>query len=266
MQRERLATHTEDEEDDEEGELAVNAGDALHDLHYATAANDAVETQSSTFSVSSSSFSSSAFLASSAVVSSAPSRLSRRRVAGGGRRAIRAAYNDAGASPSPFGSFSPCPSLSSPHVGSLSSSFSTSSSSPPPPHPTTTAATATTPATSSGNSAMLTVTRRSYQSPSRVSRGSKGRRRLVATTDTLTQPRASRPSDPRKSPQQQQQQQLIPWWRHWESVAVNLVNIPLDANTFTLWQAFKKEGHISSIDIFEDVHGNKETKGKVRFK
>ena len=49
MQQDQLATHAEDEENDEEGKLAVNGEDAFHDLHYATAANDAVEMQSSSF-------------------------------------------------------------------------------------------------------------------------------------------------------------------------------------------------------------------------
>lgn len=59
MQQDQLATHAEDEENDEEGKLAVNGEDVFHDLHYATAANDAVEMQSSSFSLSSSSSSSS---------------------------------------------------------------------------------------------------------------------------------------------------------------------------------------------------------------
>ncbi|KAH1780249.1 hypothetical protein KXW56_004375 [Aspergillus fumigatus] len=55
-------------------------------------------------------------------------------------------------------------------------------------------------------------------------------------------------------------------WRLWESVAVNVFNIPREADTYCLWQAFSKEGHVFSIDIFEDFHGNRESRGKIRFK
>jgi RNA-dependent RNA polymerase len=33
-----------------------------------------------------------------------------------------------------------------------------------------------------------------------------------------------------------------------------------------LWEAFSKEGEICSIDIFDDRHGNRGSKGRVRFK
>jgi RNA-dependent RNA polymerase len=55
-------------------------------------------------------------------------------------------------------------------------------------------------------------------------------------------------------------------WRLWESVAVNISNIPKEADTHSLWQAFSKEGRVFSIDIFEDFHGNRESRGKIRFK
>lgn len=55
-------------------------------------------------------------------------------------------------------------------------------------------------------------------------------------------------------------------WRLWESVAVHVFNIPREADTYCLWQAFSKEGHVFSIDIFEDFHGNRESRGKIRFK
>ncbi|EAW09273.1 putative RNA-directed RNA polymerase (Sad-1) [Aspergillus clavatus NRRL 1] len=55
-------------------------------------------------------------------------------------------------------------------------------------------------------------------------------------------------------------------WKQWESVAVNLFNLPPETDAYTVWQAFSKEGRVLSIDIFEDIHGNKESKGKLRFK
>ncbi|KAL1851938.1 hypothetical protein Plec18170_006241 [Paecilomyces lecythidis] len=55
-------------------------------------------------------------------------------------------------------------------------------------------------------------------------------------------------------------------WKSWESLAVSLSNVPTEANTFVLWQAFKNEGHIFSIDLFEDTRGRREHRGKIRFK
>ncbi|KAJ9361854.1 hypothetical protein DTO280E4_3687 [Paecilomyces variotii] len=55
-------------------------------------------------------------------------------------------------------------------------------------------------------------------------------------------------------------------WKSWETLAVSLSNVPPEANTFVLWQAFKNEGHIFSIDLFEDARGRREHRGKIRFK
>ncbi|KAJ5114750.1 RNA-directed RNA polymerase (Sad-1) [Penicillium alfredii] len=55
-------------------------------------------------------------------------------------------------------------------------------------------------------------------------------------------------------------------WRTWESVAINLCRVPREANTFTLWKAFRKEGSITSIDIFDDAHGQRDTRGRIRFR
>lgn len=59
---------------------------------------------------------------------------------------------------------------------------------------------------------------------------------------------------------------IIPPWSSWESLAVNLSNVPVEADTFAIWQAFKGEGWIFSIDLYEDARGNRETKGKIRFR
>lgn len=59
---------------------------------------------------------------------------------------------------------------------------------------------------------------------------------------------------------------IIPPWKEWDSVAINLLNLPPEANAYVLWQAFQKEGPIFSIDLFEDDHGRRENKGKIRFK
>lgn len=55
-------------------------------------------------------------------------------------------------------------------------------------------------------------------------------------------------------------------WKNWESVAVGISDLPREANTKILWEAFSKEGNIFSIDIFEDRNGNRSSRGRVRFK
>ncbi|THC91004.1 hypothetical protein EYZ11_009534 [Aspergillus tanneri] len=69
-----------------------------------------------------------------------------------------------------------------------------------------------------------------------------------------------------KNTSQQQPPQILAPWRFWDSVAVNISNVPNEATTFDLWQAFQKEGHVFSIDLFEDFHGKREPKGRIRFK
>lgn len=95
--------------------------------------------------------------------------------------------------------------------------------------------------------------------PSQHTPSYRGRKRYAAI-------RPTRPTRDSRAIPQQPASQLIPWWKHWESVAVNLANVPLEADTFTIWKAFRKEGVVFSIDLFEDAHGNRESRGKVRFK
>lgn len=61
-------------------------------------------------------------------------------------------------------------------------------------------------------------------------------------------------------------QQLIAPWMSWPSLAVVLTNVPKELGTVDIWKAFKEEGSIVSIDIWEDSHGGRGTKAKVRFK
>ncbi|KAI9927937.1 hypothetical protein MW887_002789 [Aspergillus wentii] len=75
-----------------------------------------------------------------------------------------------------------------------------------------------------------------------------------------------RPAPPPNSSLPPPPPQIIPPWKHWESVAVNIADVPKEANTFILWQAFSKEGRIFSIDLFEDFHGKREHRGKLRFR
>ncbi|KAJ6114819.1 hypothetical protein N7486_000597, partial [Penicillium sp. IBT 16267x] len=55
-------------------------------------------------------------------------------------------------------------------------------------------------------------------------------------------------------------------WKNWESVAVGISELPREASTYVLWEAFSKEGNIFSIDIFEDRNGNRSSRGRIRFK
>ncbi|KAL4953606.1 RNA dependent RNA polymerase-domain-containing protein [Aspergillus filifer] len=72
----------------------------------------------------------------------------------------------------------------------------------------------------------------------------------------------SRPGPAPQAPRQQ----VIPEWRSFESVAVFITDIPREATTRDLWKAFNQEGSIFSIDIWEDFHGKKTSKGKIRFR
>lgn len=55
-------------------------------------------------------------------------------------------------------------------------------------------------------------------------------------------------------------------WKQWETVGVNISRVPEEADTQVIWQAFSKEGNICSIDIFDDRHGNRGSKGRIRFR
>ena len=66
--------------------------------------------------------------------------------------------------------------------------------------------------------------------------------------------------------QQQPAQLLLAPWTFWDTVAVNLLNLPKEVNTRILWQTFSNEGYVSSIDLFEDSHGNRDSRGKIRFR
>lgn len=55
-------------------------------------------------------------------------------------------------------------------------------------------------------------------------------------------------------------------WRSWASVGIKLTGLPRQVTARTIWQTFKSEGTIFSIDIYEDHHGQLESRGKIRFK
>lgn len=55
-------------------------------------------------------------------------------------------------------------------------------------------------------------------------------------------------------------------WNKWETVGVNISRVPKEVTIRDLWEAFSKEGKICSIDVFDDRHGERGSKGRVRFK
>ena len=59
---------------------------------------------------------------------------------------------------------------------------------------------------------------------------------------------------------------IVPEWKFRDSVAINLFNVPIEANAQILFEAFRKQGHLVSIDIFEDLRGKRENRAKIRFK
>ncbi|PYH44920.1 RNA dependent RNA polymerase [Aspergillus saccharolyticus JOP 1030-1] len=59
---------------------------------------------------------------------------------------------------------------------------------------------------------------------------------------------------------------ILPPWKSFDSLALFLSQIPDDANVSYIWRAFKDEGHIFSIDLFEDFQGRRTAQGKIRFR
>lgn len=167
----------------------------------------------------------------------------------GGRRSRRVVELSS-PSPSPSSSsLSPSP-LSTPSDSSFFPTpppeyqYSPLSSPPPPPLP---------PSSSSSSSSGFSSRMRSNRRYNPSFRG-RGRPPLVAP------PKLAQQALPQLAAS------IIPPWRLWDTLAVNLTNVPVEANTLVLWRAFQKEGLIFSIDLFEDSHGKRENRGKIRFK
>lgn len=251
---------TEEEVVEEQIELQIDG--VNRDCHSPSVSfHDTVETQSVSSSSSSSSYYSSIFSPSIPFsANTLPMRYSRRRRRAASPQAASRAHNTSHTQQpvllqasswsqtskiAPSSSSSTSLSLTSSPVELSSRSFdSCSSSSPPiPPHPILGA-----------GKNMPAVA-----GPSQHVSASRERKRYAAIGHV-------RPMKGSREVSQQPASQFIPWWKHWESVAVHLNNVPLEANTFTIWNAFRKEGNIFSIDLFEDGDGNKEGRGKVRFK
>lgn len=57
-----------------------------------------------------------------------------------------------------------------------------------------------------------------------------------------------------------------PEWTTWDFVDLFVSNLPPEIRTVDLWDNFKKEGNIDSIDIFVTKAGQKDNKARVTFK
>lgn len=247
-------TIEEEEKEEKEEEIQLRLEDGVNSSFHS-----AIETKSALSSSSASShsfFSSFSSSASSSFLTKPPMRYSRQRRTIAGPRKVSKPDNNSLRVQKPVRSgtsslsparepVAPSPSLSS--SGSASHSLSSS----PPSSPRHLPYTTTLP---NAKKTMLAVAGRGQHSPH-----SRGKGRYLATS-------TARPFRHSRDVAQQPTSQPIPWWGHWESVAVNLISVPLETNTFTIWQAFRKEGNVFSIDLFEDMHGNRAPKGKIRFK
>jgi RNA-dependent RNA polymerase len=55
-------------------------------------------------------------------------------------------------------------------------------------------------------------------------------------------------------------------WTSWDSLSVSLHGVPPNLNTFTVWKSLTQYGTIDYIELFEDSKGQRDGKGRVRFK
>lgn len=266
LRLEEMETAEATEEEAVEKQIQLHTDEVNRDLHSpSVSSHEAVETQSvsssSSFSSSPSYYSSFSSSSVSFSTTTLPMRYSRRRRRAANPRAVSMTDNFFCAQQSlllqassssqahriaPSSSSSTSLSPASSPVGPCHSFDSCSSSSPP-----LLPRTANIP---SAQNNMLAVAGPSQHAPS-----FRGRKRYAAIG-------SGHPIRGSKEVHQQPASQFIPWWKHWESVAVNLGNVPMEATTFTIWNAFRKEGNVFSIDLFEDGHGNKESRGKIRFR
>lgn len=55
-------------------------------------------------------------------------------------------------------------------------------------------------------------------------------------------------------------------WTQWIELGVKLTGLPPSVTTFDLWQSFRHEGSIATVEIFEDNQGMRDGKGRLRFR
>lgn len=61
-------------------------------------------------------------------------------------------------------------------------------------------------------------------------------------------------------------QHIKPEWTTWDFVDLYLSKLPPGIKTVDLWNNFKKEGEVDLVEIFVTRGGQKDTRGKVRFR
>ena len=54
-------------------------------------------------------------------------------------------------------------------------------------------------------------------------------------------------------------------WSHWVEVAVQFSGFPVNTTTRDIWNVFKNEGDILTIELFDDYNGNSSGRGRIRF-
>ncbi|KAK2834856.1 hypothetical protein FQN49_006848, partial [Arthroderma sp. PD_2] len=59
---------------------------------------------------------------------------------------------------------------------------------------------------------------------------------------------------------------LAPIWLSWESLAITASDLPLKISTSTLWKSFSTCGTVDFIELFEDSHGKREGRARIRFR
>ena len=55
-------------------------------------------------------------------------------------------------------------------------------------------------------------------------------------------------------------------WSNWVEVAVQFSGFPTNTNTKDIWNVFKNEGDILTIELFDDYNGNPNGRGRIRFR
>lgn len=55
-------------------------------------------------------------------------------------------------------------------------------------------------------------------------------------------------------------------WMQWDCLSVTISEVPDYINTFQVFEAFRTQGEVDSIELWENIRGNREGKGKVRFR
>ena len=55
-------------------------------------------------------------------------------------------------------------------------------------------------------------------------------------------------------------------WTQWIELGIKLAGLPPIVTTFDLWQSFRHEGSIATVEVFEDTHGRRDGKGRIRFR